>query len=307
MIASLAPNPKRVSEQAIVCGAQKSLVGILTQPTASTAPTDRPAVVILNTGIIHRVGHNRMYVALSRTLAMAGYTVVRFDFSGIGDSAPRAEALTPLQSSLADIRETLDWLETVRHASRVILIGLCSGADYAVLYGPTDPRVVGLILLDPTLPPTFRYYLKHVGPRLLRLSSWLSVATGKGHILTMLRERVASALARHGRFGPWSMQNPKVRSYVEKTYQTLVESGIEILAVFTAGPSSVRQNYREQLFDAFPNVPFEKKLRLEYFEDCDHTFVAEADRGRLTRAIMEWIDKLKISDGSRISDASALR
>lgn len=291
-------NLKRVSEQAIVFGQQKSLVGIVTQAATSTAPTGHPAIVILNTGIIHRVGHNRMYVALSRTLAAAGYTVLRFDLSGIGDSDPRAEGLTPLASNLTDIGEALDWLGTVRQASRIILIGLCSGADHAVLYGPTDPRVAGLVLIDPSLPPTSRYYLKYIGHRLLRLRSWRSVATGKGHSLSMLRERIASALAPQGQFEPWSLQNPKVRSYFEKAYQTLVERGIEILAVFTGGPSSIRQNYREQLFDAFPNVPFKRMLRLEYFEDCDHTFTFEGDRVRLTRVIMEWADKTEFRDAS---------
>ena len=101
----------QVSEQAIMFGQNKSLVGIATQATAKSE-TSPPAIVILNTGIIHRIGHNRMYVALSRTLAAAGYTVLRFDLSGIGDSESRPEGLTPLASSLADIREALDWLET---------------------------------------------------------------------------------------------------------------------------------------------------------------------------------------------------
>ena len=92
---------------------------------------------------------------------------------------------------------------------------------------PRISRVAGLVLIDPSLPPTSRYYLKYIGHRLLRLRSWRSVATGKGHSLTMLRERIASALAPRGQFGPWSLQNPKVRSYFEKAYQTLVERGIE--------------------------------------------------------------------------------
>ena len=153
VIKSGGSNFKRVNEQAIVFGQQKSLVGIVTSAATSTAPTGRPAIVILNTGIVHRVGYNRMYVPLSRTLAATGYTVLRFDYSGIGDSEPRADGFTPLASSLTDIREALDWLETVRQASQIILLGLCSGADHAVLYGPTDPRVVGLVLIDPSIPP----------------------------------------------------------------------------------------------------------------------------------------------------------
>jgi Serine aminopeptidase, S33 len=292
LITSGSPGLTGVSERAIVFGQQNSLVGIVAHASGSTPEIDRPAIVILNTGIIHRVGHNRMYVALSRKIALAGYVALRFDLSGIGDSDSRTEGLTPLESSLRDIREAIDWLATARRASQIILVGLCSGADQAVVYGPTDPRVVGLVLIDPSIPPTLKYFLKRVGPRLLRLRSWHSVGTGQSRVLRLLRDRVASAFVSKSHPGPWSLQNPKVRSYLEKTYRALVESGVEILAIFTGGEGSVRHNYREQLIDAFPDVQFGKKLQLEYFADCNHTFKFEADRIRLTRVVMEWMDKL---------------
>ena len=159
-------------EQVALLGKRSSLVTIITRPT--TAPADkRPAIVILNTGIVHRVGHHRMYVTLSRMLASTGYNVVRFDFSGIGDSDPGSDSRSPLSASLAEIGEVLDSVAKSHQFSNFVLVGLCSGADHAVLYAGGDERVVGLVLMDPTLPPTARYYFHYVLQRLFRPRNWL--------------------------------------------------------------------------------------------------------------------------------------
>ncbi len=70
-----------VREQALLLGAWRSLVGVLSTTASGLEATDRPAVVILNSGIIHRVGANRMHVLLARTLAEKWHTVLRFDSS----------------------------------------------------------------------------------------------------------------------------------------------------------------------------------------------------------------------------------
>jgi dienelactone hydrolase len=274
------------TERALTLGRRNSLVGIVTDPTQ--VPRERPAVVILNTGIIHRVGHNRMYVGLSRTLAAAGHTVLRFDFSGLGDSAPRDDGRPLLESSLADIGEALDWLETVRGTKRVVLLGLCSGADHALLHGHRDPRVVGLVLMDPSIPPTARHLIHYIRPRLTRLSSWLSVPRGKSRVWQMLVEQAHYAVSPTWEPQYVSLQSPTTRTHLERVYQLSVHCGIEFLAIFTGGTSS-RQTYREQLLDAFPGVNFGTQLHLEFFTDCDHTFSREADRRTLMRTVAEWM------------------
>ena len=98
-----------IHDQAVMIGARKTLVGIMTQPV-DYEPEDRPVFVILNSGIIHRVGHHRMYVTLARALARVGYPVLRFDLSGIGDSESREDGLSMLDAALADVREVVDWL-----------------------------------------------------------------------------------------------------------------------------------------------------------------------------------------------------
>jgi pimeloyl-ACP methyl ester carboxylesterase len=277
---------QKLSEQAILLGKQQSLVGILTRAVAAE-PSSKPTVVILNTGVIHRVGHNRMFVSMSRTLAGAGYTVLRFDFSGIGDSAPRTDGLSPLDSSLADITDVLDWLEKERQISRVILVGLCSGADHAVLHGHTDPRVVALVLMDPSIPATARYYLHYIAQRLTRLHNWISVMAGRSGIIRLWAEQLRHVLRPSWKSRPVTLQDLRFHNYLEHSYKSTVDHGIQILAVFTE--DSTRQTYREQMIDAFPNVSFGNQLKLEFFPGSDHTFSLEKDRARLIDLVLNWL------------------
>jgi pimeloyl-ACP methyl ester carboxylesterase len=271
---------QRISEQAVLFGSWTSLVGIVTK-AVSPASANRPAIVILNTGIIHRVGHHRMFVTMSRALGAVGYTVLRFDFSGIGDSSPRYDGLSLVDACMAEIREALDWLERDGAASRMILIGLCSGADHAVLYGHTDPRIVGLVLMDPSIPPTLRYYVHYIGRRLRRLRTWFNVLSGRSRTLRMLMRHMLPIAQRY------PLQNRVPRQTIERHYRNSVDSGIEILAIFTE--ETTRQTYREQMIEALPNVSFGDRLTLEFFPGSDHTFALESDRSRLIQLILQWV------------------
>lgn len=275
-----------ISDRAVLLGRRKSLVGILTQG-ASSGRANGPVIVILNTGIVHRIGHHRIYVTMARALARAGYTVLRFDFSGIGDSEPRCDGLPPLEGCLGDIKEALDWLEANCQASRIVLVGMCSGADHAVLYGHSDPRVVALVLMDPSVPATARYYVSYIGQRLTRLRSWLNVGTGRSRAVRIWAKQALYAL-RSGQAaqGP-ALRDQQIRIRAEQVYQASVDRGMKMLAVFTG--DSTRQSYRDQIFDAFPNVTFGKQLQLEYFRDSDHTFMSADSRSKLIPLVLEWI------------------
>jgi dienelactone hydrolase len=270
-------------EQALLLGPRRSLVAIVTESARPAA--ERPTVVILNSGIIHRVGANRMSVTLARALAAQGHTVVRFDLSSIGDSEARSDGRSPLEAALADIQEALDSLESSRGTRRVILAGLCSGADLALLHARRDPKVVGAVLLDPFLPRTLRHWVHHYGGRLLRIESWVNVARGRNPLGRALRARLA------GR-DPSSSQDPRertardpaVRALLEEAYRDALGHGTQFLAVLTGE----RSYYREQLLEAFPRVPFGSQLRLEYFPGSDHMFSTQEDTARLVRSVVAW-------------------
>jgi pimeloyl-ACP methyl ester carboxylesterase len=275
-----------IHHQAVMIGHRKTLVGIITHP-AEYKPEDRPVFVILNSGIIHRVGHHRMYVTLARLLAGAGYQVLRFDLSGIGDSESRGDGMSPLEGVLADMREVIDWLVAARRARRVILVGLCSGADHSLVYGISDPRVCGLVLLDPSIPPTRGYYLRHYLRHLMRPRSWTNLATARGPVWKGLRRLLGVARDDAWDLHRRNLNDPATRIFLQNAYQRSMDLGMHCLAVFTSGATH-QHNYRRQILDAFPTVPFASRLRLEYFSACDHVFTSENDRKRLFDIVMEW-------------------
>jgi len=82
-----------VSEKIFTCGPGGALVGVLTEPDVARAPPDAPAVLLWNVGLNHRVGPFRVFVELARRLAEAGFTVLRLDLSGLGDSEVRKDAV----------------------------------------------------------------------------------------------------------------------------------------------------------------------------------------------------------------------
>jgi pimeloyl-ACP methyl ester carboxylesterase len=238
------------------------------------------------------VGPNRVFVRLARLLAQAGHLVVRFDLSGIGDSEPRGDGLSPLDAALADIREVLDSLETTRQVRRVVLIGLCSGADHSIVYGGQDPRVIGMVLIDPSVPRTRGYYMRHYRGRMFRWRSWLNFASGRhpfwqmlAHALTPMRPPEHSADE-----PPPDLQTLQVRQFLENAYARTIAAGIDIMAIFTGGRED-QHNDPRQLLEAFPTVPFGSRLHLECISSADHTFTSQSDRCRLMTLVTEWISR----------------
>jgi pimeloyl-ACP methyl ester carboxylesterase len=277
---------KNIAEKAVLLGKQHSLVGIMSW-AVTAAPSSNPTVVILNTGIVHRVGHHRMFVTLSRAFAAVGFNVLRFDFAGIGDSEPRTDSLSPLDSSLADLSDVLDWLERERGISRVVLVGLCSGADHAILQAHNDARVAGLVLMDPSIPTTARFYAHYILRHLTRLRSYVSVVFLRSGLLRMWIGDLFSGLRAGRDLRPASLGDVRFHSNLKECYQNVIERGVHILAVFSG--EMTRQTYREQMFDAFPDIEFGDQLRLEFFAGTDHVFTSEKDRTRLYGIMLDWL------------------
>ena len=72
-------------EKVVRFGRETKLVGVLSEPQGG-GPVREPMLLLVNSGILHRVGACRFHVRLARRLASEGVSALRFDFSGIGDS-----------------------------------------------------------------------------------------------------------------------------------------------------------------------------------------------------------------------------
>jgi hypothetical protein len=82
-----------VKERAHTFGSHQGLVGITCEPDAGPG-LDLPGFIFFNIGLNHRVGPQRVQVELARALAVQGFASLRFDLSGLGDSAPRGDSPT---------------------------------------------------------------------------------------------------------------------------------------------------------------------------------------------------------------------
>ncbi|MEW8052186.1 MAG: alpha/beta fold hydrolase [Candidatus Thiodiazotropha sp.] len=128
------------------------LFGILEQPDSGAKNI---AVLLLSPGIKMRVGPHRMYNKLSRVLVSNGFTVLRFDFYGLGDSEGELDqkVLVDVYNSIQNGRYTedtidaMDWVSRTYSIDSFILGGLCGGAITGMLAGSIDNRVKGLIAL----------------------------------------------------------------------------------------------------------------------------------------------------------------
>jgi pimeloyl-ACP methyl ester carboxylesterase len=126
-------------------GPQGALTGVMTRSDAAEAET---AVLLLNAGIIHRSGPNRLSVTLGRALAAAGFPTLRFDFSGIGDSKQRGGFRSPRERFVSDTQEAIAYCQKVTGAKRIALVGNCYGGVVAFETALVDARVAAICLVN---------------------------------------------------------------------------------------------------------------------------------------------------------------
>ena len=161
------------------------LIGIL-HPGAAQAPR---GVLIVVGGPQYRVGSHRQFILLARDLAGAGIPVLRFDYRGMGDAGGEA---VDFEHCNADIAAAVDaFLARSTGLREVIIWGLCDAASAALFYAWRDPRVVGLVLLNPwvrTEAGESKAFLKHYYlKQLFNAELWAKIRRGEFNVAESLR------------------------------------------------------------------------------------------------------------------------
>jgi pimeloyl-ACP methyl ester carboxylesterase len=278
-----------VRERAVQFGNGAWLVGVLSEPRQeATAGVVLPAVVMLNAGILHHVGPSRLHVALARRLVEDGYTSLRFDFSGIGDSEPRRDGMPFDQAAVLEVKDAMNFLGEKRDINKFIVLGLCSGADVAFRTAKDDSRVVGLVSIDGYAYRNLQYYLHHYVPRLVRLGAW------KSFTLRQLRRGLRSlglgriAVGLNGRRSTFVRPFPP-KEEVELGLRSLIDRGVEQLYIYSGGQEEY-YNYEDQFADTFRSVEFRGRVRVEYLSVADHTFTSLDQQAHVIDTIVDWLN-----------------
>lgn len=253
-------------ERIVRFGPQNNLVGIVTTP--ANTQQQAPAVIILNSGAMHRVGACRVSVILARTLAADGHPVLRFDFSGVGDSTARGDDVEPDDRSVVEVLEAMDFLNKEMQCEQFVLHGLCSGARDAFEAALRDERIVGISQIDSHAYQNMRWYINYYGERMLDLSVWKEYV--KKHLLRLLSR---SAKSQHSDTDEnlivvgWPALPP--RKQIEDGYRLLVARGVKFYVVFT-GSWNFAYNYANQFFDMYSKVNFGNSIDLRFLPDTNH-------------------------------------
>ena len=183
--------PPEDSALAFRCGGDW-LYGILSRPVGEC----RRGVLVVVGGPQYRAGSHRQFTLLARTLAERGIAALRFDYRGMGDSQGKMRAFDTVQD---DLRAAIDaFMEAMPSMREVVLWGLCDGASAIAMYASNDPRVSGIVLLNPWVRTTdglARTTLRHYyGSRLRERAFWRQLVRGRlnlgrsvGSMLSLMR------------------------------------------------------------------------------------------------------------------------
>ena len=140
-----------IHERPATFGANTRLFGVLTEP-AHRGDRVGTAIVLANAGSVHHIGPGRMYVSLAREWARMGFSVLRMDIGGVGDSD--AHPATPdnhpyPDHAIDDLRQAVRWCRDQARCERVVIAGLCSGAHASFHAGLELENIAGIIAINP--------------------------------------------------------------------------------------------------------------------------------------------------------------
>jgi alpha/beta superfamily hydrolase len=292
-------------EEVLKLGAEGQLLAIASLPR--TVVAERPIVILLNAGVLHRVGPHRMHVTLARQLALRGMITVRLDLGGIGDSPSTATAGTFVESAVADVRAAMTDLSRRYGAKQFAIFGLCSGADNGIAAALVDDRIAGLVLLDAHSYRTGRSRLRKITQRIaaergdggvrgaLKVARW-----GAGLASRVVRQQATARLARiKARLAasaehddgsmvepPAPGREPPPLEIFRAQLNQLADRGVKMLAVFS-GAYGERYNHRDQLFELFPEL--RGRVDHEYFPAANHMFTERTAQADLLVAVTNWL------------------
>jgi len=281
-----------VREHAVSFGRGQSLVAVVSEPSAALRGS-RPAIVVFNSGLDHRVGRSRIWVRLARRLCERGHLVVRFDHTGVGDSPPRQLSGDRLETYISEAREVMDDLEREYRASRFVLIGHCSGAVTAFKTALVDARVVGAVSINAHgLDPDADWH-RYVRTRRSWRYYWRTAVWDPKRWYRALRGRIdfrevissLSGFVSLRLFAPAAVSTVN-RRLVDELRQVL-EKGIALLFVFTEGDDA--EEYFDLLVgDRLGQMEASGRIRVETLSECDHDFTLRAMQSELFGLVDDW-------------------
>ena len=283
--AAVAPG---VTEQPLLfeCDGEQ-LLGVLAY---AQQPRDCGVLIIVG-GPQYRAGSHRQFVLLARRLASAGYSNLRFDYRGMGDSSGSPRDFRHVG---ADIEAAVNAFRmAVPQLKRIVLFGLCDAASAALMYGIDLEPVAGMVLINPWVRDNVslaRAQVKHYyTARLADPAFWRKLlggevdyrATGAG-----LAHRLRTALS--GRRGG---ESP------DADFQSAMARGLgrfkRPVLLILSGKDLTAQEFRDYAAShcAWRGLLDAQHVTRIDVSDADHTFSRQDWRAQVESELLAWLQK----------------
>ncbi len=263
------------------------LVGIMTLPER-IAP-GAPACLLLNTGVMNRIGPHRLNVKIARDIAAAGVPCLRMDLSGLGDSPASKATLRADEQAVLDLQAAMDHVQRTLGIDRFVVFGLCSGAINGYRLALADPRVAGLMMFDGFVFPTFKTALLRRWFRVRRMTWPERLGKVRDRLLFRARRPARRRLEVDGLLD-MQFQTPS-RAQFAQNMETLIRRGTAVF-LFYSGSYADGHNYQGQLRDAFGNAMFLDHVRYDFMADVDHTLTTLESQRRVIAIFGDWVQSL---------------
>lgn len=276
-------------------GANNNGFGVLTQPGATQAAPSQseyaagplPVLVIFNAGLLHRSEPYRLPVEVARSLAAHGFSTLRLDLAGKGDSVARDNRVTNRESVALDWQGIQQGLDQYLGAGQTfVLMGLCSGADNAIKLtfadSHADQRVKAMVLFDPICPRDQWFYGRRIVQKLFRLSALLQLP---GYFYGRLTRLLSGAEA--GLEEPSLRDLPTDEELRHAVHYAAHKNGV--LAIF----SSYAYDYynKEGQFSTVTGLPTDVACEEHLWMEMSHLYALQAHRDKVVACVESWFTK----------------
>lgn len=270
------------------------LYGILSVPEQARSR----GVLIVVGGPQCRVGSHRQFTLLARHLAAHGVPVMRFDYTGMGDSEGRAKTFEDVEDDVSHAIKC--FFKEMPALKELVIWGLCDGASAALFYAHKDVRVTGLVLLNPwvrTDAGAAKTYLKHYYlRRLFAPDLWQKIRQGKfdyaaaassvsrllGTALASRKDTASVTSTEHENSNCMSLPDRMLDGLSRfKGRVLLIMSGNDLTAQEFSDVLKGSQKWRKLLESS--------RIQRHDLPDANHTFAQKDWRDQVANWTSEWV------------------
>ena len=256
-------------ERIVKFGQYKNLVGIITKPEIERGKL--PVIIFLNSGMVPMLGPNRLHVSMARKMTEIGFTSLRFDFAGVGNSTI-IKSRDFEESAINDAMLAMDMLESTEHTRFFVLIGICSGGDIAMKTALVDERIIGLISVNGV------YFDKKVYQELL-------ANNGSREYLTMIPVIVSNAV----RYLINKITNIRENDALIAPVLDLLNKEIDLFLIYSEGSYRLSMVKKTILYKL---IEFREKrlINLNVFHQIDSMFTPIWSQNKLIEITCKWLE-----------------